>query len=171
MDSESRYNLEIDRCKGLKPRLENAERVDKVHVAKEYSYWTHQHAGDGWVLIGDAFGFIDPLYSSGVYFALVMGDRASQAVNAGLANNDCSGAQLGSWCEDFKEGSTLIRKLVEAFYTKEFSFAGFLKDNPQYQGNLTDLLIGRIFYDGAGGIFNDMDSAVSQARSTNAMAG
>ncbi|MFK7734910.1 MAG: NAD(P)/FAD-dependent oxidoreductase [Pirellulaceae bacterium] len=171
MDSESRYNLEVERCEGLKPRLENAERVDKVHVAKEYSYWTHQHAGDGWVLIGDAFGFIDPLYSSGVYFALVMGDRASQAVNAGLANNDCSGAQLGSWCEEFKQGSTLIRKLVEAFYTKEFSFAGFLKNNPAYQGNLTDLLIGRIFYDGAGGIFNDMDSAVSQARASSAIAG
>lgn len=171
MDSESRYNLEVERCEGLKPRLENAERVDKVHVAKEYSYWTHQHAGDGWVLIGDAFGFIDPLYSSGVYFALVMGDRASQAVNAGLASNDCSGAQLGSWCEEFKQGSTLIRKLVEAFYTKEFSFAGFLKNNPAYQGNLTDLLIGRIFYDGAGGIFNDMDSAVSQARASSAIAG
>ncbi|MEM8736562.1 MAG: tryptophan 7-halogenase, partial [Planctomycetota bacterium] len=130
------------------------------------SYWTTQHSGNGWVLIGDAFGFIDPLYSSGVYFALVMGDRASESVNEAFRNGDFSGQQLGSWCENFKHGSTLIRKLVEAFYTKEFSFAGFLKDNPQYQGNLTDLLIGRIFYDGAGNIFQDMDEAVSSVKSS-----
>ena len=170
LDSEARYNLELDRCPGLKSRLENAERVGKIHVAKEYSYWTHQHSGDGWVLIGDAFGFIDPLYSSGVYFALVMGERAADAVNAGLAKNDLSAAQLSSWCEDFKQGSGLIRQLVEAFYTKEFSFGGFLKAHPEFQGNLTDLLIGRIFYDGAGGIFNEMTPAVEKARDTGAMA-
>jgi hypothetical protein len=47
--------------------------------------------------------------------------------------------------------------LVEAFYTNEFSFGTFLRDDPQHVGNLTDLLIGRIFYDGAGHIFDDMD--------------
>lgn len=170
LDSEARYNLELDRCPGLKSRLENAERVGKIRVAKEYSYWTHQHAGDGWVLVGDAFGFIDPLYSSGVYFALVMGERAADAVNAGFDNDDLSAAQLSSWCEDFKKGSGLIRQLVEAFYTKEFSFGGFLKAHPEFQGNLTDLLIGRIFYDGAGGIFNEMAPAVEKARDEGAVA-
>lgn len=170
MDSEARYALELDRCPGLKKRLENAERVGKVRVAKEYSYWTHKHAGDGWVLVGDAFGFIDPLYSSGVYFALVMGERAADAVNEGFKKNDLSATQLSSWCEGFKQGSGLIRQLVEAFYTKEFSFGGFLKEHPEFQGNLTDLLIGRIFYDGAGGIFNEMAPAVEKARDEGAMA-
>lgn len=164
LDSEARYNLELDRCPGMKARLENAERIGKINVAKEYSYWTKKHSGDGWVLMGDAFGFIDPLYSSGVYFALVMGQRAADAVIAGFDKNDLSAAQLGSWCDGFKEGSGLIRKLVEAFYTKEFSFGGFIKDNPQFSGNLTDLLIGRIFYDGAGGIFEEMQPAVEKAR-------
>ncbi|MEC8556208.1 MAG: NAD(P)/FAD-dependent oxidoreductase [Planctomycetota bacterium] len=170
MKSEERYNVELERCPGLQSRLEGAERCDKVHVAKEYSYWTHRHAGDGWVLIGDAFGFIDPLYSSGVYFALVMGERAADAVNAGFQKNDLGAGQLSSWCESFKQGSSLIRKLVEAFYTKEFSFAGFLKDNPEFQGNLTDLLIGRIFYDGAGNIFDEMDPAVAKAQAGKMMA-
>lgn len=164
-DKEARYAQELARCPGLQSRLETAERVDKIHVAKEYSYSTRQHAGDGWVLIGDAFGFIDPLYSSGVYFALVMGERAADAVVEGLKKGDTSAAQLGNWCEGFKSGSQLIRNLVEAFYTKEFSFGGFIKNNPQFQGNLTDLLIGRIFYDGAGEIFTEMKPAVEQARS------
>ncbi len=169
LDTEARYQLELDRCPGLQTRLEKAERVGKLHVAKEYSYWTRQHTGAGWVLIGDAFGFIDPIYSSGVYFALVMGERAADAVNEGFANNDLSAAQLGKWCEDFKGGAKWIRKLVDAFYTKEFSFGGFMRDNPQFRGNLTDLLIGRIFYDGAGDIFGEMDPAMIKT-SANAQA-
>lgn len=170
-DSEARYGLELERCPGLQSRLEQAERVGKIHVAKEYSYWTKQHAGDGWVLMGDALGFIDPLYSSGVYFALVMGERAADAVSAGFAKGDLSANQLGSWCDGFKQGSSLIHKLVLAFYTKEFSFGGFIKNNPQFQGNLTDLLIGRIFYDGAGTIFQEMDPVVAKAREEQVAAG
>jgi flavin-dependent dehydrogenase len=162
-DMEEVYRQELDKCPGLQSRLENSERVGKLHVAKEYSYWTKKHSGEGWVLIGDAFGFIDPIYSSGVYFALVMGEKAADAIIAGLAKGDVSAAQLGCWCDEFKEGASWIRKLVEAFYTKEFSFGSFMKANPNFRGNLTDLLIGRIFYDGVGDIFGKMDPILDKA--------
>ncbi len=170
LDTEARYQLELDRCPGLQSRLEKAERQGKLHVAKEYSYWTKQHSGQGWVLIGDAFGFIDPIYSSGVYFALVMGEKAADAVIEGFQKDDLSAEQLGKWCTEFKHGSQWIRKLVDAFYTKDFSFGGFMRDNPQFRGNLTDLLIGRIFYDGAGDIFQEMDPAMAKKSGSNAMA-
>jgi flavin-dependent dehydrogenase len=163
LPTEERYALELSRCPGLQERLESAERVGKLHVAKEYSYWTKQHAGEGWVLIGDAFGFIDPIYSSGVYFALTMGERAADAVIAGFEKSDLSGPQLGSWCEDFKQGSQWIRKLVEAFYTKEFSFGKFMMEHPEFKGNLVDLLIGRVFHERAGEIFSTMDPAKAAA--------
>ena len=54
---------------------------------------------------------------------------------------------------------------MDAFYTSEFSFADFLKDFPEHQGNLTDLLIGRAFYEGADRIFKDLDPALATARS------
>ncbi len=170
LDSEARYQLELDRCPGLQSRLENAERVGKIRVAKEYSYWTKQHSGQGWVLVGDAFGFLDPIYSSGVYFALVMGERAADAVIEGFEQNNLSAVQLGKWCDDFKRGTQWIHKLVDAFYTKDFSFGGFMRDNPQFRGNLTDLLIGRIFNDGAGDIFQKMDPAMGNKASSQAMA-
>jgi hypothetical protein len=44
-----------------------------------------------------------------------------------------------------------------------FSFGQFLKKHPQYTGDLTDLLIGRIFHEGAGRIFDDMDPAIKKA--------
>lgn len=160
---EDRYQLEISRCPGLQERLVDAERVGKLHVAKEYSYWTKQHAGEGWVLVGDAFGFIDPIYSSGVYFALTMGDRAANSVIEAFEKNDFSGEQLGSWCDEFKAGSQWIRKLVEAFYSKEFSFGKFMAEHPEYKGNLVDILIGRVFHSEAGNIFESMDPAMAAA--------
>ena len=163
LDSESRFQLELDRCPGLQSRLVDAQRVSKIHVAKEYSYVSKQHSGPGWVLIGDAFGFLDPIYSSGVYFALTTGQWAADAVIEGFEQDDLSAAQLGKWCDDFKRGSQWIRKLVEAFYTKEFSFGGFMRDHPQFRGNLTDLLIGRIFGDNAGEMFAEMDPAMKQS--------
>ena len=143
--------------------MQDAELVSKHHVAKEFSYTTTQQAGDGWVLTGDAFGFIDPIYSSGVYFALRSGELAADTIVEGLRRGDTSAGQLGRWVGHFKEGTGLIRKLVAAYYSNDFSFGRFMRDHPEHQGNLTDLLIGRIFHDGAGRIFDDMDPALAEA--------
>ena len=59
-------------------------------------------------------------------------------------------------------GDEIVYDLI---YTNEFSFARFLQEHPQHQGNLTDLLIGRAFYPGAGRIFDDLEPALEAARS------
>ena len=165
---EETFEEELQKCPGLKPRLESATRLGEIRTAKEFSYMTRQHAGDGWVLVGDAFGFIDPVYSSGVYFALDMGVRAGDAVVQGFAEGDLSGEKLGAWADEFKEGAKWVRKLVHAFYTKEFSIGRFMKEHPEHRGNLTDLLIGRIFHDGAGKMFEDMEKSIAMAKAEQA---
>lgn len=161
---EQTFYEELEKCPGLKPRLENATRLGGLRTAKEFSYMTKQHAGDGWVLVGDAFGFIDPVYSSGVYFALDMGVRAADAVVEGFRKGDLTADQLGCWTEDFKLGAMWVRKLVHAFYTKEFSIGQFMKEHPEHRGHLTDLLIGRIFNDAAGKMFEDMEKSIEKAK-------
>lgn len=161
---EEVFAEELQQCPGLKPRLENATRLGEIRTAKEFSYMTDQPSGDGWVLVGDAYGFIDPVYSSGVYFALEMGIRAGDAVVQGLAKNDLSAKQLGSWSESFGEGAKWVRKLVHAFYTKEFSIGRFMKEYPEHRGNVTDLLIGRTFHEGAGKMFDDMERSIQKAK-------
>jgi len=161
---EQTFDEELAKCPGLLPRLENATRLGGLRTAKEFSYMTKRHAGEGWVLVGDAFGFIDPVYSSGVYFALDMGVRAGDAVVDAVRENDLSGERLGVWTEDFKRGAQWVRKLVHAFYTKEFSIGRFMKEHPEHRGNLTDLLIGRIFHDEAGKMFDDMERSIEKAK-------
>ncbi len=160
------YCEELGNCPAVANRIKNAEMVDQFRVAKEFSYVTSQHAGPGWVLVGDAFGFLDPVYSTGVFFALKTGEMAADAVIEGFEKGDLSAAQLGKWTDEFKEGVNWLRKLVETYYSNEFSIGRFMKNYPQHQGNLTDLLIGRVFYPGAGNIFNDLDPELAAVKST-----
>jgi flavin-dependent dehydrogenase len=158
------FQEELADCPALVGRLVHAELASPLRVAKEFSYTTQQQAGDGWVLVGDAFGFIDPVYSSGVYFALKSGEMAADAIVEGLQKGDTSQNQLASWIDEFVSGTQWLRKLVAAFYTNEFSLGHFLRDFPDHRANLIDLLIGRIFHDGAGRIFEDMMPAMDKAR-------
>lgn len=161
---EEVFEEELARTPGLLPRLEHATRVGDLRVAKEFSYTTKQHAGPGWVLVGDAFGFIDPVYSSGVYFALETGVRAGDAVVAGIRSGNLSGEQLACWAADFKAGMSRVRELVHAFYSRDFSFGKFMKMYPQHRGNLTDLLIGRVFDEKTQRIFDDMVPELEKAK-------
>ena len=147
---------ELEKCEVVQQRIGNSEPIGEFHTAKEFSYWSKQHAGPGWVLVGDAFGFIDPVYSSGVFLAFKSGELAADAIIDGFQKNDLSAAQLGHWTEEFMSGAQWLRKLVHAFYSDEFSFGSFMKDHPEHQGNLTDLLIGRVFHDDVGRIFEDL---------------
>lgn len=160
---EQTFAEEVSMCPGLIPRIDGAERLGDLRVAKEFSYTTTQHAGQGWVLVGDAFGFIDPVYSSGVFFALETGVRAADAVIEGFRTNDLSGERLGCWTDEFKAGMSRVRELVHAFYAPDFSFGKFMKMFPQHRGNLTDLLVGRVFHDEAGHIFEDMRPELEKA--------
>ncbi len=157
------FEEELDRCPALSKRLAAACRSQDFHVAREFSYKASQAAGDGWVLIGDAYSFIDPVYSSGVYFALKTAELAADCVIEGLRQNDTSANQLGSWANQFDTAANLVRKLVAAFYTNGFSFGKFIKSHPEHLGNLTDLLIGRIFHPEANRIFQDMDPWIAEA--------
>ena len=115
-DLEKIYFEEVEKCPGVKPRIASAERTGSFRVAKEYSYRSRQVTGDGWVLVGDAFGFLDPLYSSGVLLALKSGACAADAIAEGLSKGDTSADQLGTWGPDFIAGMDRMRRLVCEFY-------------------------------------------------------
>ncbi|MFO0918240.1 MAG: NAD(P)/FAD-dependent oxidoreductase [Planctomycetaceae bacterium] len=164
-DFETIYFQEVAKCPGVQPRIEKAERCDIFRAQKEYSYRAKQAAGDGWVLVGDAFGFLDPLYSSGVLLALKSGQMAADAICEGLAKRDTTGAQLGKWEPDYVAGMDRMRRLVCEFYDG-FSFGRFVQRHPHLKGFVTDVLIGDIFK-------NDVDvlwPLIDEMRAENAAA-
>jgi flavin-dependent dehydrogenase len=166
-DHEATYFEEVAKCPGLGPRLENAKRVAPFRVQKEYSYRSRQVAGNGWVLVGDAFGFLDPLYSSGVLLALKSGSLAADAICEGLAQGDTSAEQLGKWGPEFVKGMERMRRLVCEYYNG-FSFGRFVKRHPHLKGHLTDLLIGDLFDDKVDDVVAPMDEMRAEMRAAAA---
>jgi len=151
------YAEEVARCPVVKERLAGATRVKDHFATKDHSYRATRLAGDGWVLVGDAFGFLDPLYSSGVLLALRSGEKAADAICDGLARGDTSAAQLGAWAPEFNAGIDRMRQLVVDFYDG-FSLGRFVKEFPELKGRVTDLLIGDLFTEKVDEIWKPMES-------------
>jgi flavin-dependent dehydrogenase len=155
-DHEAIYNEELENSPETKRRVQMGVRCDRFYATKDYSYRATRCAGDGWVLVGDAYGFLDPLYSSGVLLALKSGQMAADVVAEGLKSGDLSAEQLGKWGPQFTQGMDRMRRLVCEYYDG-FSFGAFVRRYPQYKGHLTDLLIGNLFNDEVGEVFGPMD--------------
>ncbi len=157
-DLQAKFEEAIRACPGMASRLANASQIGAVTVTKDFSYRASRLAGDGWVLIGDAFGFLDPIYSSGVMLALKSGELAADAIHEALEADDLSGARLGRFAPQFADGMQTIRQLVHAFYDPNFSFAKFSREYPEQTSHIVRILIGDVFNDEVGKVFEVMRS-------------
>lgn len=144
-DPQRVFEEELQKCAALQPRIEPARQLLPMKAIKDYSYSVDRVAGHGWVAVGDAAGFIDPIYSTGVFLALKSGEMAADALCAALDENDVSGDKLGAFESDLRQGMHAMSQLVFAFYTPSFSFGKFLKAHPDCRGQLVDLLMGNVF--------------------------
>jgi flavin-dependent dehydrogenase len=158
------YEEEVDRCPAVKQRISIGKRVTGYFATKDYSYRSRQVAGNGWVLVGDAVGFLDPLYSSGVLLALKSGELAADAIVEGFGKGDTSAAQLGKWGLAFNEGVDRMRRLVCEYYAG-FSFGNFVRHYPDLRGTITDILIGDLFTDRVDKVWGPMESLYEPGRS------
>jgi flavin-dependent dehydrogenase len=144
VDHGATYEREVEACPAVKQRVASGTRITGCFATKDYSYRSEQAAGNGWVLVGDAFGFLDPLYSSGVLLALRSGELAADAIVEGLQDDDVSAARIGKWGTTFNQGIDRMRRLVCEYYDG-FSFGRFVRQYPHLRGTITDLLIGDLF--------------------------
>ena len=75
----------LNQNEGLRKRIDEAELIGgEVRVTGNYSYDSTQMGGPGWVMVGDAFAFLDPVFSSGVYLAMSGAEQAATVVDTAL---------------------------------------------------------------------------------------
>ncbi|MBM80563.1 MAG: alkylhalidase [Planctomycetaceae bacterium] len=159
--AEEIFERELQRCESLQTRLATAERVEPYRATKDFSYRCRPGSGDGWVMIGDAYGFIDPVYSSGAFLALKSGEMAADSIHESLITGDVSAKTLGRWQPTYDAGVENFRQLVYAFYDMDFNFGRFLTQFPEHRGGITDILVGNVFKAGLEAIFHDIAIAPS----------
>lgn len=83
-DNEAFLMRTLDARPSVRVRMQGAERVAPVHATGNYSYNCSRMTGPGWVMAGDAYAFIDPVFSSGVYLAMNSAEHAAEVVDGAL---------------------------------------------------------------------------------------
>jgi flavin-dependent dehydrogenase len=146
-DLEAIFNREVQNNAWIKHHLSVGERCEKFWVTGEFSYRARHCAEDGLVMVGDAFAFLDPVFSSGVFLALRSGEMGAEAVEAALRSGDVSARRFEEYGRQCCKGIEAMRRLVYAFYDRGFSFGSLIKKHPDLRGRLTDCLIGDLFSD------------------------
>ena len=135
---------EVGKNPWITEHLAPGRQVGKYYTMREFSYRSEYCAEDGLVLVGDAFAFLDPVFSSGIYFALKSGELAGDAVHAALGEGDVSANRFSNYAERMCGEIEAMRKLVYAFYNRDFNFGRLIRENPDARGELTDCLIGNL---------------------------
>lgn len=146
-DLEKVWKREIQVNPWIARHLAPGRRCEPLRITAEYSYRSRYCAADGLVLAGDAYTFLDPVFSSGVLLALLGGERSAQAVDAALEAGDVRAERFAEYGAELRHGVEAMRKLVYAFYEETFSFGKLLRKHPHLRGDLTDCLIGNLTHD------------------------
>ncbi len=157
-DPESIFNREINGNHWIKTHLASGTGIGEYFVTGDISYRSKYSAADGLVLVGDAFAFLDPVFSSGLYLALQGGVVAAEAIDHALKTKDLSASQFIGYSDRICLEIENMRKLVYAFYNPDFSFSSVVKKYPHLKGDLTDCLIGNLNRD-----FSEMFDAISKS--------
>jgi FADH2-dependent halogenase len=98
----------------------NGRRASKVYVATDFSYRSTKLFGDRWLLTGDAAGFIDPIFSSGVFLAVFSGEQCADALNEVLDNPRKAKGLFKRYERAVNRAMDIYLRFVNAWYTKEF---------------------------------------------------
>ena len=101
-------------------RMTNARRVSQVYVEADFSYRSARLHGDRWLLAGDAAGFIDPIFSSGVFLAVFSGEQCADVLNEVFDHPRKAKRLFAVYERAVNRAMDIYLRFVNAWYTKEF---------------------------------------------------
>lgn len=143
-DHEEIFQREVMNNEWIKEHLAEAEQTGEYRITGEYSYRNRYCASEGLVLAGDALGFLDPVFSSGVFLALKSGVMLADEIDLALKAGDLSAKSFDRYGKRMQSSIETMRKIVYAFYDKDFSFGDIAKRGDHLRAALTDCLIGNV---------------------------
>jgi FADH2-dependent halogenase len=104
----------------MRDRMCNARLVSPLQVTSDFSYRNRRLVGPRLLRVGDAAGFLDPVFSSGVYIAMYSGRMAAQAIIATLAAGDDGHRRFKSYEKKIIAAMDVYWEMIEGFYTRPF---------------------------------------------------
>ncbi|MFD9846752.1 NAD(P)/FAD-dependent oxidoreductase [Streptomyces parvus] len=131
-DSEKIFDDHRGRVPRIAQRLSGTRASTKVRIETDYCYLADQLAGPGWFIVGDAGCFVDPIFSGGVYLAMVTGREAGRNIVAALQNPDLTESLQASYESFYKTGYDTYFRLIHGFYDFKFDFGAYRRALPDH---------------------------------------
>ena len=141
---EAIFQREVKQNQWIAQHLAVGRQTGPYHLTSEYTHHSRHCGMDGLLLAGDAFAFLDPVFSSGVMLALKSGTLAGEEVHKAILERDFSAKRFSGYAAFLREGVENMRRLVYAFYNPKFSFRTLTNKYPDAAGSVTDCLSGDV---------------------------
>ena len=143
-DYESWFQQLAGSAPDIKHALRDAKRINEFKVEAEYSYCMRSFCGDGYLMIGDAARFVDPIFSSGVSVALTSAKFASDRIIEGLKTGDTSAAMFKPYEERLKRGTSIWYEFITLYYKLLPLFTKFIASK-EHRQQVLQLLQGEVY--------------------------
>lgn len=129
----------------VKEKMEGSELIGKIHVVSDFSYQNRRFASPRLVRVGDAAGFLDPIFSSGVYLAMTSARDGAMAVAKALDRNAAFDPMLAKYEKKLRAEMAQYWKLIKNYYTTPFIDLFMTPDPPlNLRSAVNSILAGRL---------------------------
>jgi 1H-pyrrole-2-carbonyl-[peptidyl-carrier protein] chlorinase len=143
-DLESFFQSQIQANDNLAQAMRNARRLNEFKAEGDYSYSMEQFVGNGYLMVGDAARFVDPIFSSGVSVALFSAKYAARQIQHALAVDDFSAATFRPYETGLRSGVDVWYEFIRLYYKLLPLFTYFIADR-RYRLQVLQLLQGEVF--------------------------
>lgn len=143
-DIEAYFNAQLQTNSNLAHTMRNANRINEFKSEGDYSYSMRNFVGNGYLLVGDAARFVDPIFSSGVSIALYSAKYASECIVAAFEKNEFGTAVFQPYEDRLRQGAGVWYEFIRLYYKLLPLFTRFIA-NPEYRLQVLQLLQGEVF--------------------------
>jgi flavin-dependent dehydrogenase len=141
----------IGRCPHVQALLATGERKVEVRAIASWSYGIKEVASDRHVCVGDALGFVDPIFSTGVHLACTAADKSADVILAAFGEGRTpTKAEFQGFAAHMDRAHEIVNRLVLAFYEGGLVRNIFFNEDPEerIERGITSLLAGDFWNDG-----------------------
>jgi flavin-dependent dehydrogenase len=144
MEVEDFFSESMRTSPALAKAVRGADPIYGIKGEVNYSYEVERLCGDGWLILGDAARFVDPVFSSGVFVAMQSAQLASVRILEGAEAGDFSRERLVPYEERMKGGAAILDEFIRLFYRLLPAFIHFVQSDDHRLGVLR-LLQGEVY--------------------------
>jgi flavin-dependent dehydrogenase len=143
---EKLFARAVESAPTLARMLEGSTTNFAPRATADFSFRVRTVRGDGWLALGDAAGFIDPLFSTGAHLAMCAALQAAGEIDAALTAGDVGAHRFEKWEQDLRAGADLFVGAVQAFYERDLTTYIFAEpQHPFLRRAITSMLAGDVF--------------------------